>query len=117
MENIVKAGTVFSLLFCSSIAGANNSTAAGCTGSVSKLWVEADDSLYFDIEPSTTCNCNHSVGNSKGFKATADLPNKDEQYAALLAAFMADKKVQTWYDWRSTDGSNRCISYNIALSK
>ncbi|WP_444909116.1 hypothetical protein [Microbulbifer sp. TRSA005] len=43
MKNIVKAGSAISLLFSSGITGAVTSTAVGCTGTVSKVWVEAND--------------------------------------------------------------------------
>ncbi|WP_445357508.1 hypothetical protein ACJJIC_17415 [Microbulbifer sp. ANSA002] len=119
MRNIVKAGSAISLLFSSSITGAATSTAAGCTGTVSKVWVETNDYLYYEIEPSssTSCTCNFNIGNAKGFIVPSSQPNKDEQYTALLAAFMADKKVMVWYDWDGVDGSNRCKGYNISLSK
>ncbi|GAB2504036.1 hypothetical protein [Microbulbifer agarilyticus] len=110
---LLEAGFVTFLMFSSSVAVA----AAGCIGSVAKLWVEADDNLYFNIKPSNTCACNHIQGDVRGFKVPTGQPNKGEQYTALLAAFMADKEVMAWYDWDGADGTNRCKSYNISLSK
>ncbi|KDM91706.1 hypothetical protein [Photobacterium galatheae] len=111
--NKIKNSIALLLLFSSGHIFA----AAGCIGQVSKVWVEQDDALYFNIKPSNECVCNFSEGIAKGFSVPADQVNKEEQYSALLAAFMADIDVMSWFDWRVEDGSQRCISWNISLSK
>ena len=105
------------LLATSGVGIAQTSTSQGCVGSVSRLWVEANDDLYFNIQPTSNCNCNFNADTEKGFIAPADQANKDEQYAALLSAFVADIPVMSWFDWRSSDGSLRCRSWSITLAK
>lgn len=90
---------------------------AGCVGTVTKLWVEADDSLYFNLKPLNGCGCNSDESGSKLFVAPASQLNREEQYSALLAAFMAEKEVMAWFDWQSSDGSKRCRSWNVSFSK
>lgn len=113
MKNILPIIFSISCFYVSS----DSIAASGCLGNVTKLWVEADDKLYFDITPTGSCTCNYVEGGGKGFIVSASQLNKDEQYTALLAAFMADKEVMSWYDWDSPDGTKRCKSYNISLSK
>lgn len=90
---------------------------ASCVGEVSRLWVEKDDVLNFNIQPTNVCDCNFNVNGSKGFKVPANQLNREEQYSALLAAFMANKKVESWFDWDGADGINRCNSWSISFSK
>jgi hypothetical protein len=90
---------------------------AGCVGDITKLHVESDDNLFFDIKPTGDCVCNFATNGSAGFFVPASQLNKDEQYAALLSAFMAREKVMSWFDWSTQDGSQRCISHSVSFSR
>ena len=99
------------------LIGNNVYAGAGCVGQITKLYMESNDELFFDIQPTSECNCNSAInGNAQFFVPEGQL-NRGEQYAALLAAFMARGQVMSWFDWTSPDGSTRCISHSISFSR
>ncbi|MFT4926969.1 MAG: hypothetical protein ACI8WB_003069 [Phenylobacterium sp.] len=111
MKNVVKMSVLSLLLTVSNAVLAD----AECIGEVSKLWTSADDTLYFNIVQSNACVCNFVDNNAKGFSVPANQSNTEEQYSALLAAYMAKTAVNVSFDWAVADGSQRCMSYHIVL--
>ncbi len=108
-----KASIFFVTILCAHPAIATDA----CYGKISLLWVDTDKTVNFDIEPTKQCPCNFVEGSSKGFFIPRNQENREEQYSALLAAFMADKVISSWHDWTSNEGTTRCTSHNIALGK
>ncbi|WP_143696949.1 hypothetical protein [Vibrio coralliilyticus] len=107
---INKIMTIFAILAAGPVAASGQ-----CYGKISRLWVDTDQTVYFNIEPTGQCVCNYAVDSSKGFSIPRSQENRNEQYSALLAAFMASKVVNSQHDWTTNEGSQRCLSHSIVL--
>lgn len=113
MEYVIRVLLVFVVLG-SSLASANQL----CVGYVSKVYVESDGSLYYNVRDENSCTCNFADGFGMGFMAPVAQKNTEAQYAMLMAAFLAKKKVTVWHDWTAAVvNQQRCLSHNIALSE
>ena len=86
-----------------------------CIGTVTKLWIAADSTLYFNITPSNACICNFVDNNAKGLFVNANQANREAQYSALLAAYISKTPVNASFDWSVADGSQRCNGHYIAF--
>lgn len=92
--------------------------AATCVGTISKMYVETDDTLFFGVEPSGECGCNYDWGGVKGFFNPPSNTNHNKTYTTVLSALLAGKAVHVWYDWTSgSTNANYCVAYNVKIFK
>jgi hypothetical protein len=94
---------------------------AGCSGTIAHLWTDEDGSvnIRLALAPSTSCGCavTYTLEGPTYYvfkEAGTVVAGVAETHATALAAKIANKTVQVWYEETGTE-TGACTIHNVAL--